>query len=399
MTAEVRKYPFGESPALDLHPEYARLRERGAPVRIQMEYGGEAWLVTRYEDVRFVLADSRFSRAQAAGRDVARPRPPVDSKSMLLSLDPPDHTRLRTLAAHGFTPRRIADLRPRILGFTDDLLDRMLAMPGQQADLAAALAWPLPVTVICDMLGVPRVDQDRLRRWTELTVSLGRDTSHAEITAAREHLQDYLAALIRQRRDHPTDDVLSALVAARDQGEGLSDSELVRLAVSLLIAGHETTANEIANAVYLLLSDRRRWRTLVDNPALIPTAVEELLRFIPIATSVNFARVATEDVILGGQPIRAGEVVHVQRHAANRDPVAFADPEELDLYRTPNPHLAFGYGVHYCLGAPLARLELQVALGRLIARTPTLALAVPAAEVVWRSDSLMRTIISLPVAW
>jgi cytochrome P450 len=389
----VLQYPFRPIEGLVPHPRYAQLREEGAPVRIRMPYGGEAWLVTRYADVRAVLADRRFSRAAAAGRDVPRARPPMDSPEQIISMDPPDHTRLRTLVAKEFTARRVETLRPRVRELVDGLLD------AQPTDLAAGLAWPLPVTVICELLGVPADDHDSFREWTEMTLALGADTRHAEIADARDHLNAYLADLIARRRSHPTGDLLSDLITARDHDDKLSEAELVRLAVTLLISGHETTASQLGNFVYLLLSDRRHWERLVADPALIPRAVEELLRYTPMAASVDFARIAVEDVELPGGWIRAGEAVLVQLHAANRDVMVFNRPDELDLARTYNPHVAFGHGVHHCLGAPLARMELQVALATLVHRLPGLRLAVPAAEIPWRADRLVRGVRALPVAW
>lgn len=364
-----------------------------------MPYGGVAWLATRYEDVKAVLADPRFSRAAAAGRDVPRARPPVDSPAMLISMDPPDHTRLRRLVSKAFTVRRVARMRPDIQGVVDNLVDDMV-VTGSPADLAAAVAWPLPVRVICDLLGVPEADQDSFRHWTEMTLALGADSRPEEISGARDKLNSYLASLVDHRRADPTDDLLSALVGARDEGDRLSEEELVRLAVTLLISGHETTANQIGNAVFVLLSEGH-WEQLVGGgPDLVPRAVEELLRYIPLGASVDFARIATEDVEVGGQRVQAGEAVLVEFYAANHDQRAFADPDRLDLMReNDNSHLTFGHGVHHCLGAQLARLEMQVAVAALITRFPTLRLAVAPEEVRWRSDRLVRGVRALPVAW
>lgn len=391
-------YPFGPADGLVPHPRYAQLREAGAPVRVRMPYGGVAWLVTRYADARTVLADRRFSRAAAAGRDVPRARPPMDSPEMLISMDPPDHSRLRTLVAKEFTARRIEALRPRVREIVHSLLDALIAA-GRPGDLAAALNWPLPVTVICELLGVPAADHERFRAWTEMTLAMGADTNAEDIVAARDGLNAYLAKLIAQRRAEPADDLLSGLVAARDDADRLSEDELVRLSATLLISGHETTANQLGNFVFLLLSDRARWARLVADPDLVPAAVEELLRFTPMAASVDFARVAVTDVELGGGRIAAGDAVLVALHAANRDRDVFDAPDELDLCRAHNPHVAFGHGVHHCLGAPLARMELQVALSALLSRLPTLRLAVPAHEVPWRTDRLVRGVLALPVTW
>lgn len=399
VTSEAETYPFGPVEGLRLHPRHTSLREQPGLGRIRMPYGGVAWLATRYEDVKAVLADPRFSRAAAAGRDVPRARPPMDSPSMLISMDPPDHTRLRRLVSKAFTVRRVARMRPDIQEIVDNLLDDMV-MTGSPADLAATVAWPLPVKVICDLLGVPETDQDSFRRWTEMTLALGADSRPEEISGARDNLNSYLASLVDRRRADPTDDLLSALVGARDEGDRLSEEELVRLAVTLLISGHETTANQLGNAVFVVLSEGHWERLVSGGPDLVPRAVEELLRYIPLGASVDFARIATEDVEVGGQHVQAGEAVLVEFYAANHDQRAFADPDHLDLTReNDNSHLTFGHGVHHCLGAQLARLEMQVAVTALITRLPTLRLAVAPEEVRWRSDRLVRGVQALPVAW
>jgi cytochrome P450 len=317
---------------------------------------------------------------------------------MLISMDPPDHTRVRRLVSKAFTARRVARMRPGIQGVIDSLLDDMAAT-GPPADLADALAWPLPVTVMCDLLGVPETDQDSFRHWTEMTLALGADSRPEEISGARDHLNDYLASLVDRRRAHPADDLLSALVDARDDGDRLSEEELIRLAVTLLISGHETTANQIGNAVFVLLSEGH-WEQLVsEGPDLVPRAVEELLRYIPLGASVDFARIATEDVELGGQRVQAGDAVLVEFYVANHDQRAFPHPDRFDLMRENTAHLTFGHGVHHCLGAQLARLEMRLAITALITRFPALRLAVAPEEVRWRSDRLVRGVQALPVAW
>lgn len=398
-SSKVEAYPFGPAEGMVPHPRYAAVRAESGLCRIQTRWGGEAWLATRYDDVRLVLGDPRFSRALAAGRDdVARPRPTVDLPDQMLSMDPPDHTRLRRLVAKAFTVRRVEQLRPRVQEIVDGLLDRM----GEgSADLAEALAWPLPMIVICEMLGVPEQDQERFRAWTETTLALGAQTTLEEMAIARRNLNDRLIRMIAERRERPTNDLLSALVAARDEGDRLSEEELVQLGVTLMIAGHETTANQLGNFVFVLLDNERRgWEELVaGGPDVVPQAVEELLRYVPMAASADFARIAKQDIEVGGQLVRAGEAVLVQIHAANRDRRLFDAADDLVLTREANAHIAFGFGVHHCLGAPLARLELHLALVGLITRFPGLRLAVPAAEVPWRTDRLLRGVRSLPVAW
>lgn len=392
----VRGYPFGPNQGLDLDPMYAQARAEGL-VRIEMAYGGPAWLATRYEDVKLVLADLRFSRAETLGKDVPRILPAIVDDPSILSMDPPDHTRLRRLVATAFTARRTEQLRPRIQQIIDELLDAMIAK-GSPADLAESLAWPLPIVVICELLGVPVEDRDKFREWTDVSLTTdGADM--ASIDAAREGLQGYLAELVAKRRVEPTDDLLGQLVLARDEGDRLSEQELILFGITLLVAGHETTANQTGNFVYLLLREPRLWQKLVGDADLVPAAIEELSRFTPLGAAGGFARIAKEDVEVGGQLVRKGEAVIVQMGAANRDATVFERPDEIDFARENNPHVAFGHGVHHCLGAPLARLELQLAVGTLVRRLPGLRLAVPADDVAWRADRLVRGVRALPVAW
>jgi cytochrome P450 RapN len=392
-------YPFSPADRLDLDPAYERLRAEQAPIRVRMPYGGEAWLAIRHEDVRTVLADPRFSRAATVGQDVPRTQPLIQHDSSILGMDPPEHSRLRKLVAKAFTARHVEALRPRVQQIIDELIDTMVAA-GPPADLAESLAWPLPITVICELLGVPFADRDRFRAWTDLTLAVdGPDVTTEQIQDARTNLYSYLAGLIAQRRVEPTDDLLGQLVLARDEGDRLSEQELVMFGVTLLVAGHETTANQTGNFVYTLLRDRRLWESLVADPELVPAAVEELMRFIPLGASAAFARIATDDIQLGKQLVKAGEAVLVQIGSANRDESVFERPDEIDFHRPENPHVAFGHGVHHCLGAPLARLELRMAVGTLVRRLPQLRLAVSEQDVPWRENRLVRGVLALPVAW
>ncbi|MEV0251706.1 cytochrome P450 [Nocardia sp. NPDC050712] len=395
---EVRHYPFGEPVRLDIHPLLARLRREEPVARIQLPYGGEGWLITRYDDVRLVLADPRFSRAEAVDReDLPRATPEPPRGDSLLSMDPPEHTRLRKLVAKAFTGRRVEQLRPRAQQIVDEHLDA-IERSGPPADLVRQFALPLPVTLICEMLGVPTDQQHRFRDFSDAILSTTAYTRE-QILSARAELEGYLAELVAQRRAEPADDLLGALVAARDNDDRLSETELVNLGVGLLIAGHETTANQIANFTYVLLTEPGHWDLLQRDPGLLPGAVEELLRHVQLGSGGAFARIATEDVELSGVTVRAGEAVFVNTQAANRDESVFADPEELDLTRAGNPHMAFGHGAHHCLGAQLARLELQVAIGTLLRRFPGLRLAVPLDEVPWKTGLLVRGPKALPVTW
>ncbi|GAB2660147.1 cytochrome P450 [Nocardia goodfellowii] len=395
---EVRQYPFGEPVRLDIDPLLARLRRTEPVARIQLPYGGEGWLVTRYDDVRLVLADPRFSRARAVDReDLPRATPEPPRGDSLLSMDPPEHTRLRKLVAKAFTSRRVEQLRPRAQQIVDEHL-AAIAASGPPADLVRQLALPLPVTLICEMLGVPTEHQHRFRDFSDAILSTTAYT-RTQIAAARAELETYLAELIAQRRAEPADDLLGALVAARDNDDRLSETELVNLGLGLLIAGHETTANQIANFTYVLLSEPGHWDLLRREPDLVPRAVEELLRHVQLGSGGAFARIATEDVTLSGVTVRAGEAVFVNTQAANRDESVFAEPEELDLTRISNPHIAFGHGAHHCLGAQLARLELQVAMSSLLRGFPGLRLAVPLDEVPWKRGLLVRGPEELLVTW
>ncbi|MFI5778365.1 cytochrome P450 [Nocardia sp. NPDC051570] len=398
VNTEARQYPFGAPVRLDIHPLYAKLRREEPISRVKLPYGGEGWLVTRYEDVKQVLADPRFSRAVTVDReDIPRVAPVPPRPNSLLSMDPPEHSRLRRLVAKAFTGRRVEQLRPHVREIVDGLLDE-LEGSGRPADLVQRFALPLPVTVICEMLGVPTKDQHRFRDFSDTVLSTTAYTRE-EIDAARVELERYLAELVAERRERPTDDLLGALVAARDEKERLTEDELVQMGIGILVAGHETTANQIANFTYLLLTMPEQWKFLCDNPESVPSAVEELLRYVQLGSGGGSARVATEDLELAGVTVRAGEAVFVNTQAANRDESVFTDPEILNLIREHNPHMAFGHGVHHCLGAQLARVELQVALGSLLRRFPALRLAVPADEVPWKVGLLVRGPRQLSVSW
>lgn len=378
---------------LDLDPRYVQLR-RDAPIaRVRLPNGDDAWLVTRWEDARTVLADPVFSRAQAVGRSPSAQR----RETFITDMDPPEHTRVRRHALTAFTHRRVKLLRPRAQQIVDTLLTEMLAH-GQPADLVQHLALPLPVTIICELLGIPFEDRDRFQTWSDAFLSVTAYTAQ-EVQAAHHDLDTYLADLITRRRAAPADDLLSALVHVRDDQGGLSESELVNLGIGLLIAGYETTATQITNLIYTLLTHRRHWNRLLDQPELLPTALEELLRYVPLGSDTGMPRVATRDVHLGEVLIHAGETVLAARPAANRDKAVFTDPETLTLDRPNNPHLAFGHGIHHCLGAHLARMELQVAIGSLLDRLPQLHLAVPRSRLRWKTGLTVRGLHELPVVW
>lgn len=394
-----RVYPFREAEALALEPEYAHLREHEPMSRITLPYGGDAWLAVRHEDVRTVLSDPRFSRAALLepAREVPRTSPRRLVDPTLHTVDPPEHNRLRRLVAAAFSPRQINRLTEYSQRITDDLLDR-IEDAGPPADLIAGLAMPLPIAVICEMLGVPVADRDQFTGWVDVALATTA-YSPEEIHVAFEALNAYLTDLVAARRREPSDDLLGALVAARDNEGRLSEEELVALGVTLLYAGLDTTSAHIGNYVYLLLTNPGQLDALRADPGLLDRAVEELLRYTPTVTSAGFTRIATEDVELGGVLVREGDAVMVHLDVANRDERVFECPEKLDITRKPNPHLAFGFGPHFCVAAQLAKAELRVALGTLLRRFPGLRLAVESEGLDWRRGRMVRGLDQLPISW
>ena len=393
----VRSYPFGPPDRLELDPRYAWLRTNEPVSRVQMPYGEEAWLATRYADVRTVLGDARFSRAAVADRDEPRVAPHSQQTGML-AMDPPEHSRLRRLVAKAFTVRRVEDLRPRAEQVAEELVDRMVEA-GPPADLVDDFAVPLPVIVICELLGVPPADRDRFHVWSEAIVST-TSLSPQQIGGYLDNLGAYIAGLVEQRRREPTDaDLLGSLVRARDEDDRLSEEEMVALAGGLLAAGHETTASQIPNFVYALRTHPDVLEFLRVRPDLVPAAVEELMRWVPLGAAAAFPRYAKEDIELSGVTVPAGDPVLAAVHSANRDGEMFPDPDRIDVTRSPNPHLGFGHGAHHCLGAPLARVELQTALAVLLRRLPELRFAVPEGEIPWKTGLFVRGPKHLPVTW
>lgn len=391
--AEPLAYPFNEEAGLDLHEAYAAARDAEGMIRVKMSYGEPAWLATRYADARLVLGDRRFSRAMEKEKDAPRLTPLVRDGG-ILQMDPPDHTRLRTLVAKAFTVRRVELLRPRVASLATGLIADMKAA-GAPADLVDAYALPIPVAVICELLGVPVADRPKFRVWSDAALSTSGLTLE-EFERNREELRDYMRGLIADHRVRPQDDLMTALIEARDVRDRLTELELVDLCVGILIAGHETTASQIPNFVYALQDQHEQWERLCADPDLIPAAVEELLRFVPLGAGAAFARYATEDVEVGDVLVRAGEPVLVAVGAANRDGLQFDDADKLRFNRPENHHLGFGHGVHHCLGAPLARLELQEALRALVTELPGLHLA---GDIVWKTQMIVRGPRTMPIGW
>ncbi len=374
------------------YPVYAQLRQF-SPVRPVEVPTGRLWLVTRYAEARQALTDPRLVKnAAAVGGALGVDQSQQMINQHMLSADPPAHTRLRRLVSKVFTAGRIEALRPRIRDIAESLVAGLDGR--EQADLVAEFAFPLPLTVICELLGVPMEDRDSFREWSNTMVAgmaSGRSTA-----AANAALGQYILALIADKRANLGDDLLSELIAVRHESDRLSERELVSMVFLLLIAGHETTVNLISNGLYLLLTHPEAHRKLQADPGLIPAAVEEFLRYeSPVETTTP--RFAAEPVELGGMTIPAGEVVLVSLSSVNRDEGRFAEPDRFDVTRADSSHMAFGHGIHFCLGAPLARLEGQVAFETLLAQLPDLALAVPAEELAWRPGILIRGLVDLPV--
>jgi cytochrome P450 len=386
-------YPFNLPESLEPGPGYADARDAPGLIRVRLPFGEPAWLATRYADVRLVLGDRRFGRAPSVEADEPR-WSEAKVGSGMLAMDPPEHTRLRALVAKAFTQRRMERLRPRIRELASRLVDELLAM-GPPVDLVENFAIPLPVGVICELLGVPVEDRTRFRVWSDAVLSTNVLTE-SEFEANRAEFRAYISGLIERRRAEPADDLMTELIEARDERDRLSELELVDLCLGILLAGHETTATQLPNFVYVLLEDPQRWAQLRADPALLPAAVEELMRFVPLGMGASFPRYAMEDVEVGGVLVRAGEPVLITVGSANRDPRQFDAPDELRFDRKENQHLGFGHGAHHCLGAQLARIELQEGLRILLDRLPSLHLA---DDITWKTQTLLRGPETMPIAW
>lgn len=375
----------------DPHSVHARLRAQRPVSAVVMPGGWPAWLVAGYAEARAALADPRLRKTTPDWQ----PDPMFAAlERHMLNSDPPDHERLRRLVNKAFTARRVERLRPRITSITAELLD---AMPTQgEVDLLASFAFPLPITVICELLGIPVADRDDFRRWSATTLS---DTATAEqVQADAAAMISYFRALLTVKRQQPADDLLSALISVRDSGDSLREDELLSMMFLLLVAGHETTVNLIASGTLALLLNPGELSRLRADPSLLDGAVEELLRSVSPVNHATF-RFAAEPVEIGGAHISPGEVIVIALSSANRDPSRYADPDpdQLDLGRDSSGHLAFGHGIHYCLGAPLARLEAEIAFGALLERFGSMRLAVPAESLRWRPSTLIHGLEALPV--
>ena len=398
MAAQGRPIKFTPAPPLPnaAAPEFRRFVEDGPVVLAELPDGSTAWLVGGYEHVRQMAVDARFSRALAVSPDRPRRGFEVFAASSISGMDPPEQTRLRKLVTSAFTARRVEALRPRAAAIVDELIDALLDHP-QPADLVTAFSLPLPVRVICEMLGVPTEDMDQFHAWTDIVFG-DWERNSSEVMTALVDIFGYFGKLIEMKRAEPADDLMTALIAARDQADQLSEEELMVMGCTVLMGGHETTANQINLSLLALLQypdDLAKLRADLD---LIPGAVEELLRYVRLG-GLAPARVTSEEVQIGDVTIPAGEAVIPLYGTANRDPSVFTDPDRFDVTRAATNHLSFGFGVHHCIGAQLARMELQEAFRGLLGRMPGLRLAVPADQIRFKHGMAVHSVCELPVAW
>ena len=383
------------------YPTYRRLREEAPVHRVRFGRWFRSWLVTRYQDVVLILKDDRFTkdpqtakRTGASGTEMRLLRITAPISRNLLTLDPPDHTRLRALVQKAFTASLVENMRTRIESLAEELLDRAAAQ--ERLDVVRDYALPLTLTVITEILGVPLPDRARFQRWTNAVMDVGGMPQSLWAAFNGLRFLGYNRRLIRSRRTNPGNDLLTSLITAEESGQKLDEGELLNMVFILLIAGYETTVNLIGNGMLNLLEHPGELAKLIDDMSLMPSAVEELLRYespVELATP----RWSLYDVELGGITIPKGSMVWAGIASANRDPQVFERADDLELCRQPNRHLAFGQGIHYCVGAPLARLEAQIALATLLRRFPKLHLQKPRKALRWRKSPVLRGLEALPV--
>ena len=385
---------------------HTHVREQGPLVHMTgMPGTNDAWLVTNYDDAIAVLKDPRFIKdvqklpdrgldPDSKNADIIRQF--LQWRRDMLTVDPPDHTRLRGLVSKAFTPRMIEQLHPRIQQVTDELLDAVQSQG--KMDLITDFAFPLPITVISEMMGIPKQDRAQFRVWSQTIITMASSEQPENALIAMQAFVQYIKTLLADKRAHPGNDLVSGLVQSEESGDTLNENELVSTIFLLIIAGHETTVNLIGNGTLALLQHPDQLHLLQQDPSLLPSAIEELLRYTAPVT-ITSQRWASEDIPMYGKIIHKGEVVFVSLVGADTDPQHFTDPVELDITRQINKHLAFGKGIHVCLGAPLARLEGQIAIGTLLQRLPNLRLACDPDQLTWTPSPILRGLTSLPVTF
>ncbi|MEV5543832.1 cytochrome P450 [Saccharopolyspora shandongensis] len=386
------RLPFNQHHPLQIAPQLRDLQSRGAVHEVRTAMGDRAWLITSHDLVRRLLADERLGRSHPDPEHAPRtgesalfggPQGDFDTEQV-------DHARMRALMQPHFSPGQMRRLRPRVETLTTELLDN-LAEQGPPADLHAALALPLPILVICELIGVPYDDRDQFRKWTQAAANV---TDRARSEQGLTDLFAYGRELVARKRQDPGDDVISRWCAT----DSVSDDEIAMLSMALLFAGHETTVVQIGLGALLLLSNPEQWRSLLGDPSLVPNAVEEILRS-PARGGDGIPRYARTEFDIEGNTVRKGDLVLLHPGAANRDEAVFDDPDRFDIARGAAGHLTFGHGPRYCIGAPLARIELQAVFSLLVPRFPTMRPTVPAEELTLRRDVLTGGLIELPVTW
>jgi cytochrome P450 len=399
-TEAITDYPIVPSEGISVHPMYRELQAK-PPIKVKLPFGEPCWLATQYEDCRMVYGDRRFSRALSMQHD----QPGMfDGKlmrdpSLLVNMDPPEHTRVRRLTSGAFSPTRIGELRGRIQGLVDRYLDDLQAK-GPGVDFVPTFSARLPVSVIASILGVPESDAPYFAELIDHLV--GHNLPEQRRHEAHAELREFVVGLIAARREQPADDLLTMLVEARDGGDRLSEEELIGLSLALWLGGVDTTHNELGSMVFALMTHRDRWQELLEDPGLLPNALEELWRWIPSHKyGTLFCRYASEDVVLpSGRKVAAGEAVLAEHTVANRHEAVYPHGWELDFHRVdPAPHLTFAFGSHHCMGSHLARLEVRLTFETLLRRFPTLDLAVAPDTITWSPTSMLRSVEALPLTW
>jgi cytochrome P450 len=398
-TDEILQYPIVRPNDLTVDESYRELQQRG-PIRIQLPYGEPAWLATRYDDVKLVYGDKRFGKEIGIGKDTPRMwETRIDDPTIMANMDPPKQTRIRRLALVAFAAPKVRTKREWVQEVVDHHLDEFEAA-GQPSDFVATAAWNVPLKVLSGILGVRDEDIPRFRGWVdEMT---GPSATMEERGNAHHKLAEYVAGLVAERRETEMDDLLSVMVHARDDDDQLSEAELISLYMTLFLGGFETTAAQLTSTVWTLMTYRNLWQELLDDPTLLPAALEELWRWIPsFRWGTPMIRWANEDVELSdGVVIPAGRAVVAEHNVANRDELVFPHGWELDFHReNPEPSLSLAWGVHRCLGAHVAHMEVEVMVERLLARFPNLELTIAPEDVKWSETSFLRSAAELPLTW